>query len=257
MISQIGLYQSGRGRGIPMEDHREIQQELQKLEKKVPSKNFCPAPFLHSYINANNRGFKLCCMSHIMGRWNNEESLQEQFSEWWQGETMAEIRQKFLDGEMPDTCSWWCGRWESEGIYQKSDRYYFLRKYDKELGGLENLSWSAQHGTLQFKKPVDFDLRPSKLCNLKCRSCNSLWSSEIEKEVLKHEEIQKWTHWDMVTISPGAKKRAQRINWEDPNFDVISNLDMTDVRWLKVSGGETLIEPRVLKILEKIVAAGF
>ena len=33
-------------------------------------------------------------------------------------------------------------------------------------------------------KDPDIDLRPGKLCNYKCLSCNTVWLYEIEKEVL-------------------------------------------------------------------------
>lgn len=234
------------------------KKEAERLMSIVPNKNFCPAPFMHAYINANNRGFKLCCMSHIVGRWDTTKNLKEQHETFWTGPVMQNIRKDFLDGKMPESCEWWCGRWEKEGIYHKSDRMDYIKRYELELGkGFEEIEWCIEHGTVDFQKPVDLDVRPSKLCNLKCRSCNSLWSTEIEKEVLANPEIQKWSHWDMVTTSENALKKARQINWEDPNFDVISNLDFSKVFRLKMSGGETLIDPRVFKIIDKIVSNGY
>jgi len=234
------------------------KEEAEELEGKVPTKKFCPAPFMHAYINANNRGYKLCCMSHIVGRWDTESSLKEQHEEFWQSETMQNLRQSFLDGKMPDSCEWWCGRWEKEGIYHKSDRLDFIKRYHREFkDDFENIQWSAKHGTEEFKKPIDIDLRPSKLCNLKCRSCNSLWSNQIEQEVLDNPEIQGWSHWDMVTQSKNAMRKAQQIDYDDPAFDVVSNLDFENVIRLNMSGGETLVDPRVFNIIDKVTAAGY
>ena len=234
------------------------KEEAQRLMKLMPNDKFCPAPFMHAYINANNRGYKLCCMSHVVGRWDNTKSLKEQHEVFWTGETMQNIRKEFLDGKMPESCDWWCGGWEREGIYHKSDRIDFIRRYELEMGTeeLQEVEWCPIHGTVEYSKPVDLDLRSSKLCNLKCRSCNSLWSTEIEKEVLENPEIQKWSHWDMVTTSEHSMKKAKQINWEDPNFDVISNLDFSKVFRLKMSGGESLIDPRVYTIIKKIVDGG-
>ena len=229
--------------------------EVDRLQALMPNKKFCPAPFMHTYINANNRGFKLCCMSHIVERWDTQSSLKEQHEEFWQGPVMQDVRQSFVDGEMPEPCKWWCGRIEDEGMYHKSDRLNFIHRYEREFGTNE-IEWCVEHGTLNFKKAVDIDLRPSKLCNLKCRSCNSLWSSEIENEVLDNPEIQKWSHWDMVTSSTGAMERAKQIDWNDPSFDIISNLDMKHVTKLAMSGGESLIDPRVHNIVKKIVDSG-
>lgn len=233
------------------------KKEAERLESLVPNKKFCPAPFMHAYINSNNRGYKLCCMSHVIGRWDTEASLKEQHEEFWTGETMQEIRQSFLEGKMPQSCEWWCGRWEKEGIYHKSDRLDFIKRYEIELKeGFTEVNWDVTQGTLEFQKPVDIDLRPSKMCNLKCRSCNSLWSDKIEQEVLANPEIQGWSHWDMVTQSPNAMRKAKQIDYSDPKFDVVSNLDFSKVFRLKMSGGETLVDPRVYNIMQKIVDSG-
>jgi hypothetical protein len=234
------------------------KKEADRLMGLMPNRKFCPAPFLHTYINANNRGYKLCCMSHIVDRWDTQKSLKEQHESFWTGDIMKGIRQEFLEGKMPEACDWWCGRIEREEIFHKSDRLNFIQRFEREFSEdhmtpLKEIEWCIEHGSLTFRKPVDVDLRPSKLCNLKCRSCNSLWSNKIEEEVLANPEIQKWSHWDMVTQSKGSMERAKQIDWNDPNFDVISNLDMTNVVKLAMSGGETLIDPRVHQIIEKIV----
>ena len=50
--------------------------------KQYASKVFCPAPFLHGYLNVTNSGFKLCCMSSIVDRLDvgklNEKNISTQ-----------------------------------------------------------------------------------------------------------------------------------------------------------------------------------
>lgn len=229
------------------------EEEKDILLSKVPNKTFCPAPFLHSYVNANNRGFKLCCMSHVIDRWDNKSDLKPQHDAFWSGKIMQDIREKFLQGEFPDACKWWCGRWEDEGLFHKSDRLDFIKKYTNDLDvDLTELTWSKTYGTEEYKKPIDIDLRPGKLCNLKCRSCNSIWSDKIEKEVLDNPEIQNWSHWDMIYKKDGVVDQSRILDWGDENFDVLSNFDFNNVYKLHISGGETLIDHRVLKILKKL-----
>ena len=61
----------------------------------------------------------------------------------------------------PSPCEWWCGRWESEGIYHKSDRLDYIKRYELELKeGFTDIHWDIEKGTLEFEKPVDIDLRP-------------------------------------------------------------------------------------------------
>ena len=83
---------------------------------KLPSKNFCPAPFVQGYINANNRAHKLCCMSDIVGRFDGTKPLQDTFQQFWNGDTIKKVRKQFLNGEWPDAC-WYCKKHEEAGVY--------------------------------------------------------------------------------------------------------------------------------------------
>lgn len=198
------------------------------------NKNFCPAPFMHTYINANNSGYKLCCMSHIIGRWDTTGDINAQFQEFWTSDEMQDVRLSFLADKMPSPCEWWCGRWEKEGLEHKSDRLKFIRKWKRDHPELE---WDIEHGNTNYKQPVDVDFRPSRKCNIKCRSCNSTWSDQIEKEVAENPEIQGWGHWD-TPVFPQTYEM---------------NLEFNHVKKLSMSGGETLVDEGVLEVLRKLV----
>ena len=200
------------------------------------NKKFCPAPFIHTYVNANNSGFKLCCMSHIIERWDTTKDLRPQFDEFWKGDTMQDIRLQFLAGKMPDACEWWCGRWEKEGLEERSDRLHFVKKAER----MGQLTYDVEYGTEEFKAPVDIDLRPSRKCNIKCRSCNSTWSDTIAKEVQENPEIQGWGHWDTKIY--------------EQNF--VLDLPMDNLQKLSMSGGESLVDEGVLKILKDLCDSG-
>ena len=49
--------------------------DYDKLTKNIPTEKWCPAPFVHGYINANNRANKLCCMSKIVDRFDGLSDL--------------------------------------------------------------------------------------------------------------------------------------------------------------------------------------
>lgn len=221
---------------------------------KLPSKNFCPAPFVHGYINANNRAHKLCCMSDIVGRFDGTKPLQDTFQQFWNGDTVKEIRQQFLNGEWPSAC-WYCKKHEEEGVYNESMRLQLLERYKDELD-YDDLLVNVDTGN-KYNKALDIDLRPGKLCNLKCRSCNTVWSDKIEKEVLANPQIQgKEWYWDTITTSKEHMKLVNSIDWESDDFDIVSSFDLSNVKWLKMSGGETLVDKRVIKMLNRVVESG-
>lgn len=223
--------------------------------KKLPSKNFCPAPFVQGYINANNRAHKLCCMSDIVGRFDGTKPLQETFQEFWNGDTIKKVRKQFMDGEWPDPC-WYCKSHEEQGNTSESQRLQLLHKYKDQLD-FDELELNVEQGN-RFNKPLDIDLRPGKLCNLKCRSCNTVWSDKIEKEVLANPEIQgeEW-YWDTITSNKKHMEIVNSIDWESDDFDIVSGFDLSNVKWLKMSGGETLVDRRVIKMLQRVSDTGF
>ena len=46
------------------------------------------------------------------------------------------------------------------------------------------------------------------------------------------------------------------IDWESDDFDIVSSFDLSNVKWLKMSGGETLVDKRVIKMLNRVVESG-
>lgn len=218
-------------------------------------KNFCPAPFVHGYINANNRAHKLCCMSDIVGRFDGTKPLQETFQDFWNGEFMQETRESFMKEEFPKAC-WYCKEHEAKGNTEQSQRIQLLKRYENKLD-FEELELNTVTGN-KHNKPLDIDLRPGKLCNLKCRSCNTVWSDKIEKEVLANPEIQgKEWYWDTITTSKKQMETVNAIDWESDDFDIVSNFDLENVKWLKMSGGETLVDKRVIKMLQRVADSGY
>lgn len=190
---------------------------------------------MHTYVNANNRGYKLCCMSHIIDRWDTTGDINSQFQEFWTSDQMQDIRMSFLAGEMPSMCDWWCGDKERNGL--TSDRENFIKRVKRDYG---ELTYDVEYGTEEYKQPIEIDFRPSKKCNLKCRSCNSTWSDQIEKEVKDNPSIQGWGHWDTPTFP-----QTYEMNW---SFDGVKKLAM--------SGGETLVDEGVLKVMRQLCDEG-
>jgi hypothetical protein len=222
----------------------------------MSEKIFCPAPFMHTWINANIGGFKLCCMSKIIGKWDTKKPLKDQFNKFWTSDLMQNIRQDFLNGKYPEACDYYCGKYEREGITQQVDRLNFLYKYEndiiknskhKNINSWNDFGFNVVTGN-KYNAIFDLDLRPSKLCNLKCRSCNSIWSTEIEKEVNQHPEIQIWSHWDA-----DPKKQKKQVDWNKHEFSLTENIDFNKIYKLKITGGESFIDPNVLQTLQHLV----
>ena len=204
----------------------------------MKNKVFCPAPFLHQYVNVNNHGHKLCCMSKQISKMDKNLSVQENMEKFWVSDEIKEIRQNFLDNKWPSACEWYCGKYEKEQVYEESYRYNFLDRY-KDIDYKE-YELNVETGN-KFNKPIDLDIRPGNTCNLKCRSCTGIWSNTIQKEVKANKQLQN-TYYDT------GSQYSQLDN---------STIDLSNVRSLKMSGGETLVDPDVYTFLQNAVENGY
>lgn len=200
-----------------------------------PSSTFCIAPFVHMYIHSNE-GSRICCMttepSEITG--DTEMNLKDR----WQGPKIQEIRKQFLNNERPEICSK-CFSLEDNG--GQSDRNRFNELY-KDM----DFDFDLVSGT-QYKSPLDLDIRPGNLCNLKCRMCGPISSSQIQKEIRKNPQLE-------IMYGNGIFDTTDVLQ-SDKNIEfLLSNADKG--RRIKFLGGEPTIMPEVDKFLDILISNG-
>ena len=195
------------------------------------SKTFCAAPFAHMYVH-KNEDIKMCCVTteNEMASPSTEIDLEKR----WKSDYYKKIRQQFLDGEEPDFCSKCFAIEKHNGRSDRmnfNDRYPFLKP---------NVETGNQYGS-----PIDLDIRPGNLCNLKCRMCGPESSSQIEKEALQHPDLSRW-YSDKIYNTEGV------FSEKNLNF-LLKNVDKGS-RQIKFLGGEPTIMPEVSDILDKLIA---
>jgi len=197
-------------------------------------KNICYAPFIHKYIHPND-GPRVCCTSNEPLGTHTVESLD--LENHWQSDYYQDIRRRMLAGEKLDICSS-CWSLEEDGI--DSDRQMFDAKYQKHSSPELNVVTGTNLNT-----PLDLDIRPSNLCNLKCRMCTPKYSSQLDKEQKKNPYLSKWAG-HTVEFSPSVMSK-DNIN------HLISGLtDDSDIKFL---GGEPTIMPEVSQMLDTLIDA--
>ena len=193
---------------------------------KSNSKTFCTAPFAHMYVH-KNEDIKMCCMTteYKMASHSTEIDLEKR----WKSDYYKNIRQQFLDGEEPAICT---SCFTTEDMGGRSDRMNFNDRYPFLKPNIETGN--------QYGSPIDLDIRPGNLCNLKCRMCGPESSSQLEKERLQHSELFK-TSKLTVYKSDGI--------FSEKNLDfLLKNADKGD--HIKFLGGEPTIMPEVSDILD-------
>jgi len=217
------------------------------LELRMASKTFCMHPFT-GLATREDGAVKVCCRSLPVG-FIQDSSLEE----IWNNDTMQLVRKQVLSGERPDVCKP-CFDLEDQGVESLRQRH---------INGIIPEARINLYPNTEFKEVMPFEfptmeIKLNNLCNLKCRMCNPLDSTN-------------WKDWDSVV--PFYKKEN---NYLVPTIEglvktpgqYIGPFDDTDNWWasfekllphfrrVEFAGGEPLMDPQHYKILDMLKPYG-
>ena len=191
---------------------------------------------------------KVCCRSAPIG--NIQDNTLEEI---WNNDAMQLVRRQVLNGERPEVCKP-CFDLEDQGVESLRQRHI--------NGVIPEARINLYPNTLlQEIMPFEFptmEIKLNNLCNLKCRMCNPLDSTN-------------WKDWDSVvpfykkennflvpTIESLVKTPGQYIgafddtdNWWD-SFEKL----LPHFRRVEFAGGEPLMDPQHYKILDMLKPYG-
>lgn len=224
---------------VPIDDDINVYVETVESESFDESKLFdtdtiCALPWMHLEI-MNAGDINPCCYNKLSLSDNKNYRFKDIF---YNGARLAELRQDLYNGRRSTHCQQ-C--WERE---------------DKDIGSLRqwrNKLHSRKFFTeyIRYPKLKSLVLRPSQICNFKCRICNdrnsSLWLQENLWYEKSPEKLQK------------IHKLVSDTKWfdRDPNlmqevFDLVPDLNFLDIY-----GGEPLFTKQFYVLIEDSVINGY
>ena len=177
----------------------------------------CYAPFYNVYLRASSRESRVCCTANGHHRLHTNE-----MSEIFNNDLAQEVRESMLRGEYHPTCHE-CKKREDLGL--RNDRDMYDEWY-------RNSSVDLPEPATVMPEPYWADLRPSNLCNLKCRMCYPDNSTEVARE---YKDLG-------LTVDTVL---TQRKHYELPVFDSVVNL--------KLLGGEPTLQTEIEAQLKQLV----
>ena len=198
------------------------------------SKTFCMYPWIHIHAYPTGQTYPCCMadMSYPVGN-TRKQSLET----IWNQESMREIRRSMLDGSEVQACNK-CYEQEANGFF--SGR----RSANKHHGHHIDLVDETQaDGTLERFEMTYWDIRFSNLCNLKCRSCGHIFSSQWYQDQAKIAG-KEWKDKNTVLNYAG---RTETDMWEqlEPHLDYVEQIYF--------AGGEPLLMEEHYHILDELV----
>lgn len=193
------------------------------LEK---SKTFCMAPWVHTYLNPVGKNAP-CCISSKYIKPKSSFNLDDLVNS-------DEIKQLRLDmiNDIPNEYCKTCYSHEEQNI--GSSRQTYNQRFGKHIENVLGNTQSDGH-LLHFQMKY-FDMRFSNICNFKCRTCNSEYSSLWEQEE--------------------SSQRKHRIIKIKPNDTFLTNEIFPQIEFIEIAyfaGGEPFITEEHYLLLEEMI----
>jgi len=199
------------------------------MEGTQSKDTFCPFPFMHLNMWMDGR-LKPCCVAkdYIPDVNIFEDGLEKSYN----SKGYKQLRVDMMNGKENKLCS---GCYDSEkgGAYsyrnELSDKYLDLKE------SLLDKTKSDGETELDFKH---LDLRPSNICNLKCRTCSPDYSTNWISE---HKSYSKEMGWEDFA--------GHSLNTKTYELDIKSEY-IKDVEHIYIAGGEPLYMKQMYNFID-------
>jgi MoaA/NifB/PqqE/SkfB family radical SAM enzyme len=201
------------------------------------SKVFCMLPWVHLHTTPTGIASP-CCISKSVGTVDGMGSSKHMsLMQLVNSEKMKQLRLDMLNGITNTECHN-CHQAEMHN----PDRNSFRQSSNDEWNEFFNEVVPSTNidGSLNEFKMRYFDIRFNNICNFKCRTCTSEFSSQLEQENLKNKVIYARVH--------------PKNN--DPRFlkNVLDQIENISIAYF--AGGEPLITEEHYIILEEMIRQG-
>ena len=183
------------------------------------NKSFCIFPFIELLTNQRTDGqTTVCCRSMT------PVAKLSEITNFKSDKNYKIIRDKMLDGTLvPEHC---------DSCYKLEDQNMLSAREQETVEWANRLNLSSLSDLDTIEYPAYYEIRPSNICNLQCRSCGPDSSHLIGKEYKKINLIKE--------LPP--KERS--------NFDIIN---FTNLKKLYVAGGEPTAMPEFYDFLDRCI----
>ena len=192
------------------------------------SKTFCIYPWIHLHAYPTGEAYPCCHAEMGVGQVGNCRT--NTLEEIWRDQPMAQLRKDMLS-ETPNAACGRCYEQEASGFF--SGRKSANKHHGHHIKKLESNPFEMTY----------WDIRFSNLCNLKCRSCGHIFSSQWYQDQAKLAGGD-WRDRNTVLNYAG---RTETDMWSqlEPHLDYVEQIYF--------AGGEPLLMEEHYRILDELV----
>lgn len=203
----------------------------QQIQRLTESKSFCMMPWTHLHAFPNGDAYP-CCLSisnHPVGNLHKNT-----MKEVWNDQPLRDMRVKMLADQPTKECVK-CYEQEDMGFF--SMRNSSNKAFGHHIGLVDD---TKPDGTYEDFKLRYYDIRFSNLCNFKCRSCGSVFSSNWYQDEVKIYGPQ--PHPQIAIAGRDKDDMWEQMQEHIPHLEQIY-----------FAGGEPLIMEEHYRILRELV----
>ena len=198
------------------------------------SKRFCMYPWIHMHVWPTGQAYP-CCQSTSDPSFGNAHS--QPMKEIWNSKNFKQLRMDMLNDQPNPSCIK-CYEQEESGFF--SGRQSANKHHGHHI---ERTHATEADGTYNDFEMTYWDIRFSNLCNLKCRSCGHIFSSQWYQDQAKLAG-KDWKKDNKPLVYAG---RTETDMWEQ----LVPHLDY--VEQIYFAGGEPLLMEEHYQILDELV----
>ena len=194
------------------------------------SKTFCIYPWIHLHAYPTGEAYPCC---HAEMKYPVGNCRSSTLKEIWQDNPMQKLRADMLS-ETPNPACGRCYEQEQSGFF--SGRKSANKHHGHHIKKLDENPFEMTY----------WDIRFSNLCNLKCRSCGHIFSSQWYQDQAKLAGGD----WKDLNQALNYAGRTETDMWEQllPHMDYVEQIYF--------AGGEPLLMEEHYRILDELVRRG-
>ena len=182
----------------------------------IKSETFCMMPWVHFHTTPTGQGAP-CCISNSCA--DNEgvgNSRDHSLSDLVNSPKMRKLRLDMIKGNKNPECAG-CHKHDATGVpsFRTQSNKQWGEYFDDILATTDMNTGRIINFRMRY-----FDIRFSNICNFKCRTCGSAFSSQWEQEDLKSQSESGVPHYAMEIEKGNSKEFLRNVIKQVPNFEI-------------------------------------
>jgi|TARA_R110001592_G_scaffold50087_1_gene155323 organic radical activating enzyme len=205
------------------------------------SDTFCMIPWVHMHTTPTGQGAPCCISNSCADNRGVGNSNRNSLADLVNSPKMKKLRLDMIKGTKNPECGN-CHKHDDQGV--PSFRTQSNKTWEKHFDDVIETTDMNTGRIINFRMRY-FDIRFSNICNFKCRTCGSAFSSKWEQEDLESREQSGLPMYAMELEQGNSEEFLLQVLKQVPNFEIAY-----------FAGGEPLITEEHYRLIDEMIKTG-